>query len=85
MHASRGSSRPRDQTQGSCIAGTFLTTEPPGKPSGTYFVLETRPYLFPFLLPELNTPFMMWMGFFVSFFLSFFFDHYQYLSSLTRD
>ena len=29
---SRGSSRPRDQTQVSCIAGRFFTTEPPGKP-----------------------------------------------------
>ena len=30
---SRRSSRPRDQTHISCIAGRFLTTEPPGKPS----------------------------------------------------
>ena len=29
---SRGSSRPRDQTQVSCIAVRFFTTEPPGKP-----------------------------------------------------
>ena len=29
---SRGSSPPRDQTQVSCIAGGFFTTEPPGKP-----------------------------------------------------
>ena len=29
---SRGSSGPRDQTQVSCIAGRFFTTEPPGKP-----------------------------------------------------
>ena len=28
---SRGSSQPRDQTQVSCIAGRFFTTEPPGK------------------------------------------------------
>ena len=28
---SRGSSRPRDQTHVSCIAGWFFTTEPPGK------------------------------------------------------
>ena len=28
---SRGSSRPRDQTQGFCIAGGFFTAEPPGK------------------------------------------------------
>ena len=27
----RGSSPPRDQTQVSCIAGKFFTTEPPGK------------------------------------------------------
>ena len=31
---SRGSSRPRDRTWVSCIAGGFLPTEPPGKPSG---------------------------------------------------
>ena len=29
---SRGSSQPRDRTRISCIAGTFFTTEPPGKP-----------------------------------------------------
>ena len=29
---SRGFSRPRDQTRVSCIAGKFLSTEPPGKP-----------------------------------------------------
>ena len=29
---SRRSSQPRDQTQVSCIAGRFFTTEPPGKP-----------------------------------------------------
>ena len=29
---SRGSSRPRDQTRVSCIAGGFFTTEPLGKP-----------------------------------------------------
>ena len=29
---SRGSSRPRDRTQVSCIAGRFFTTEPAGKP-----------------------------------------------------
>ena len=29
---SRRSSRPRDQTWVSCIAGKFFTTEPPGKP-----------------------------------------------------
>ena len=29
---SRGSSRPRDQTWVSCIAGRRFTTEPPGKP-----------------------------------------------------
>ena len=31
MPFSRGSSRPRDQTWISCIAGRFLTIEPPGK------------------------------------------------------
>ena len=29
---SRGSFRSRDPTRGSCIAGSFFTTEPPGKP-----------------------------------------------------
>ena len=28
---SRGSSQPRDQTQISCIVGTFFTAEPPGE------------------------------------------------------
>ena len=32
MSYSMGSSRPRDQTQVSCIAGRFFTSEPPGKP-----------------------------------------------------
>ena len=32
---SRGSSQPRDLTQISCIAGGFLTAEPPGKPKNT--------------------------------------------------
>ena len=30
---SKGSSRPRDRTHVSCIAGGFFTTEPPGKPN----------------------------------------------------
>ena len=30
---SRGSSRPRDETQVSCTAGGFFTSEPPGKPA----------------------------------------------------
>ena len=34
MPSSRGSSQPRDQTQVSCIASRFFTTEPPGKPLG---------------------------------------------------
>ena len=34
MPSSRGSSRPRDQTQVSCTASRFFTTEPPGKPLG---------------------------------------------------
>ena len=33
MPSSRGSSRPKDWTQVSCIAGGFFTAEPPGKPS----------------------------------------------------
>ena len=32
IYVSRASSRPRDQTQLSCIAGEFFTVEPPGKP-----------------------------------------------------
>ena len=31
MASSRGSSQPRGQTQVSCIAGGFFTTEPPGE------------------------------------------------------
>ena len=31
MPSSRGTSQPRDQTHISCIAGRFLTTEPPGQ------------------------------------------------------
>ena len=31
MPSSRGSSRPRDRTQVSCITGGFYTAEPPGK------------------------------------------------------
>ena len=33
---SRGSSRPRDQTQVSCITGSFFTTESPRKPIVDY-------------------------------------------------
>ena len=33
IFSSRGSSWPRDRTPVSCIAGRFLTAEPPGKPS----------------------------------------------------
>ena len=32
IYFSRGSPQLRDQTQVSCIAGRFFTTEPPGKP-----------------------------------------------------
>ena len=35
MPSSMGSSKPRDQTQVYCIAGGFLTSEPPGKPKNT--------------------------------------------------
>ena len=31
ISCSRGSSRPKDRTHISCIAGGFFTTEPPGK------------------------------------------------------
>ena len=42
---SRGSSRPRDQTQVSCIAGRFLTTEPPGRPlDGEVLAMPENPY-----------------------------------------
>ena len=38
------SSQPRDQTQVSCIAGGFFTTEPPGKPlSKDRMFLSTTP------------------------------------------
>ena len=33
---SRGSSKPRDRTQVSCIAGRFFATEPSGKPNPPY-------------------------------------------------
>ena len=36
---SRGSSWPKDQTQGSCIAGKLFTTEPPGKP----VIIQSKP------------------------------------------
>ena len=32
MPSFRGSSRPRDQTRVSCIAGEVFTAKPPGKP-----------------------------------------------------
>ena len=41
MPYSRGSSQPKDQTQVSCTAGRFFTTEPPGKP----YVHTTCPLL----------------------------------------
>ena len=34
ISSSRGSSRPRDRTSISALAGGFFTTEPPGKPKG---------------------------------------------------
>ena len=37
MPSSRGSSRPRDQTRVSCIAGRFFIIEPPGKPTFTNY------------------------------------------------
>ena len=36
---SRVSSRPRDQTQVSCLAGRFCTIEPPGKPIYMYIYI----------------------------------------------
>ena len=38
--SSRGSSRPRDQTCVSCIAGGFFTTEPPGKPKYIHIAMQ---------------------------------------------
>ena len=48
---SKGSSRPRDQTCVSCIAGAIFTTEPPGKPFSLlehviWFKCWVRPSLF---------------------------------------
>ena len=40
----RGSSQPRDQTHVSCIAGRYLTTEPPGKPQTSIIHHETIQY-----------------------------------------
>ena len=38
ISSSRASSRPRDGTHVSCIAGEFFTAEPPGKPPGQPFL-----------------------------------------------
>ena len=40
---SKGSSRPKDRTQVSLTAGSFFTTEPPGKPGFPESWLETAP------------------------------------------
>ena len=40
MPSSRGSSQSRDQTQISCIAGGFFTTEPPGKPKTSIQIVK---------------------------------------------
>ena len=40
---SRGSSRPRDRTCVSCLAGRFFTTEPPGKPFDSFLNVECVP------------------------------------------
>ena len=47
---SRGSSRPRDRTQISCIAGRFFTTAPPGKPWVPSLVPNTSLSLFEYSL-----------------------------------
>ena len=39
---SGGSSQPRDQTQVSCIAGRFFTTEPPGKPGFSIYSYDLQ-------------------------------------------
>ena len=44
MTSSRGPSQPRDRTRVSsvsCTAGGFFSTEPPGKPCGTHFLLNS--------------------------------------------
>ena len=38
MPSSRGSSQPRDWTWVFCIAGEFLTAEPPGKPQSVLYL-----------------------------------------------
>ena len=42
MPFSRGSSQPRDQTQVSCTAGRFFTTEPPGKPIAMWILKQKK-------------------------------------------
>ena len=53
---SGGSFRLRDQTQVSCIAGGFFTTEPPGKPP---FILQRYDVTY---LSKLNTHFRVWLS-----------------------
>ena len=64
ISVSRGSSRPGDRTCASCMAGRFLTTEPPGTPVHpcsfftAYVVASTSsplPHLHPTSLPHLLT------------------------------
>ena len=42
---SRGSSRPRDQTHISCIAGRFFATEPPGKHTTWKILVQLTNYV----------------------------------------
>ena len=60
MTCSRGFSRPRDQTQVSCIAGGFFIAKPPEKPltnsraatiSNIHFILHYSPHNFHSLFP----------------------------------
>ena len=52
MPSSQGSSRPRDQTLVSCIAGRFFTAEPPGKPLHTVCESESRSVMSDSLRPH---------------------------------
>ena len=54
MTCSRGFSRPRDQTQVSCIVGGFFIAKPPEKPatiSNIHFILHYSPHNFHSLFP----------------------------------
>ena len=52
ISSSRGSSRPRDGSHVSCLAGRFFTTEPPGKPQ---FYKQKHILMANRITPERNT------------------------------